>query len=111
MTVKQALAKLGDTAEAAISKELSMIMIEKEAFEGIDMKDLSYEERKSIIPPKMFIREKYNALGEHEKTKARLVTGGHRQDRSVFETVRSEIVSTSRVFMVAAIAAVERRYV
>ena len=111
MSVKQALERLGDTAEAAISKELSMIMIEKEAFEGVHMKDLSYEERKSVIPSKMFIREKYNALGEHEKTKARLVAGGHRQDRSVFDSVSSGTVSTSSVFMVAAIAAVEKRAV
>ena len=111
MSVKQALSRLGETAEAAIIKELNMIMVEKEAFEGVHMKDLSYEQRKSVIPSKMFIREKYNALGEHEKTKARLVAGGHRQDRSVFDSVSSGTVSTSSVFMVAAIAAVEKRSV
>ena len=56
-TVKQALVILGETAEAVISKELRLSMIGKEAFEWVHMKDLSYEERKSVTPSKMFIRE------------------------------------------------------
>jgi hypothetical protein len=56
-TVKQALVILGETAEAVISKELRLIIIGKEAFEGVHMKGLSCEERKSVTPSKMFIRE------------------------------------------------------
>ena len=55
--MKQALVILGETAEAVIPKELRLSMIGKEAFEWVHMKDLSYEERKSVTPSKMFIRE------------------------------------------------------
>jgi len=56
----------------------------------------------------MFFKEKYLSTGEFEKLKARLVAGGHMQDRSLYEDLSSPTVSTTSMFIVAAIAARER---
>lgn len=61
----------------------------------------------------MFFKEKYDAAGNFEKLKARLVAGGDQQDRTVYSDtdISSPTVATSAVFLVAAIAAQERRHV
>jgi hypothetical protein len=109
MSVRNAMDRLGEEAEYSIRKELSMVMIEKQAFEPTHVNNLTYEQKKAIIPSKMFLKEKYNAQGQFEKLKSRLVAGGHRQDKDIFESVSSATVGTSSVMMIAAIAAMEGR--
>ena len=112
LTVKQALEKLGSAAEEAIRKELSQLAVEKKAWHPIKLDLLNHTERKKILPSSMFIKEKYKPDGTFEKIKARLVAGGHRQDKKVYEgKTSSPTVSTTSVFLVAAIAAGERRAV
>ena len=54
--------------------------------------------RRNIIPSSKFVKEKYKADGTFEKVKARLVAGGHRQDRRVYEgNTNSPTVSTSEM--------------
>ena len=59
----------------------------------------------------MFIKERFKPDGLFDKHKATLVAGGHQQDRKVYSDNKtsSPTVSTSAVFMVAAIAAKEKR--
>jgi len=109
MNINEAIAKLGKHAVESIEKEMKMIKTEKGAIEGVKLKDLSYEQKRKIIPSKLFLKEKYNAAGDFEKLKARMVAGGHMQERTVNEQTSSATVSTSSVFMVANIAAKERR--
>lgn len=111
LSVKKAIAKLGDKAMDSIRKELQMVINDKEVFEPIFPNKLDTQTRRNTIPSKMFLKEKYNAAGKFEKVKARLVAGGHRQDKLVFENISSQTVSTSSVMMVAAIAAAEQRSV
>ena len=111
MSIKSAMDKLGNDAEEAITKEMTMIIKEKEVFEPVNINNLSFEERKTIIPSKLFLKEKYTATGEFDKLKARLVAGGHRQNKEVFENISSSTVNTASVMMITAIAAVERRSV
>lgn len=59
----------------------------------------------------MFFKEKFTPAGEFDKLKARLVAGGHMQDKALYEDISSPTVSTSAVFMIAAIAAKEQRSV
>lgn len=59
----------------------------------------------------MFLKDKYLSHGEFEKFKARLVAGGHMQDRSLYDDLSSPTAATSSVFAVAAIAAAEGREV
>jgi hypothetical protein len=59
----------------------------------------------------MFLKEKYTPSGDFDKLKARLMAGGHMQDRSLYDDVSSPTVSTTSVFMIAAIASSEKRKV
>ena len=111
LNIKSAVDKLGEKAVDAIMKEMNTIVKDKEVFEPVDTSVLSRDQWRSIIPSKLFIKEKYNALGVFEKVKARLVAGGHRQDKEVFENISSSTVSTAAVMMVACIAAAENRSV
>ena len=70
------------------------------------------EQKKGIISCSMFLKENYRADGSFEEVKARLVAGGRQKDRTVYgDKVSSPIVAISSVFMIAVIAAAERRVV
>ncbi len=45
-------------------------------FEGIMPKDVSYSQKRKIIRSFIILREKFNAEGQFEKLKARLVANG-----------------------------------
>ncbi len=72
---------------------------------------MSYDQKRSNIPTKLFLKEKYTADEKFEKLKARMVAGGHMQNRLVHDKVASATVSTSSVFMIAGIAAQKKRAV
>jgi len=58
-----------------------------------------------------FPQREVHLTGAFEKLKARLVAGGHMQDRSLYDDVSSPTVTTTSVMIVAALAAKERRHV
>ena len=88
-----------------------MQMDKKHVFHPRDPKTLTRKQLKAVIRSSIFLKEKYLPSGEFEKLKARLVAGGHMQDKSLYEDISSPTVSTSAVFAVAAIAAKEKRHV
>jgi hypothetical protein len=104
MDCKEAIAKLGYVATKAIVSEISQL-VDKDVFQGRHIDDLTLEELKKIITCRMFLKEKVNADGIFEKIKARLVAGGHLQDRDVYDNGSSPTASTTAVFIEAAIAA------
>lgn len=116
ITVKSALERYGDKAEQSIMKEL-MQMEEKRVWTPVKRKDLRRLIKSlkgaRIITSKMFLREKFLSSGEFEKLKARLVAGGHQQDRLLYKLneLSSPTVGTSSIFMVLALAAEEGRKV
>ena len=112
ITPRQALKKqhLRDAAIKSMISELKGLL-DKGCFEGIHRKTLTHCQCKKIIQSSMFLKEKYKANGEFEKLKARLVAGGHMQDRADMGDVSSPVVSTTSVYMLATIAAKERRAV
>ena len=55
LTVNQAINKLGDEAIKSISKEMKQL-VDLEAFHGIKLEDLDYNDKKKIIPSSMFLR-------------------------------------------------------
>ena len=111
MTVKEAVMAQGDAALKEIIKEIKNIHIERKGFEPLLLKELTEEQKGKIISSKIFIKNKYLADGSFDKVKARLVAGGHLQDRSVYSNGGSPTASTSSLFTVAAIAAREERAV
>ena len=111
MTVEEGIQLLGDKAIESVVNEMLMLILDKKAFYGIDKTKLSEVEIKRIISSKMFLKMKYNSEGEFDKLKARLVAGGHQQDRSIYNDGSNPTVSTCAVFICAAIAAAEDRSV
>lgn len=59
----------------------------------------------------MFLKQKNIPDGSFIKLKARLVTGGDHQDKSLYEDLSSPTVSTSAVFTLLTVAAHEERRV
>ena len=104
MTISQGIQKLGYTAIQSIVKEMIQ-MNDMQVLEGIKTEDLSKQQLGRIITSSMFLKEKFTADGVFDKLKARLVAGGHLQDRDIYDKGSSPTVSTSSVFLIAAIAA------
>jgi hypothetical protein len=109
-TVKKAVAKFGKAALKSIAAEC-LQLLNKKVFHPVDVNALSTKERRAIIRSSMFLKEKFLSNGDFEKLKARLVAGGDQQDKSLYEDISSPTVTTQAVFMVAAVAAKERRFV
>ena len=71
---------------------------------------MTASERSSIIRSSMFLKRKTHPDGRFDKYKARLVAGGDQQDKNLYDDLSSPTVSTSAVFAIAAICAVEKRH-
>jgi len=110
LTIRQGIKKLGYAAITSVVKEI-MQLVDMDTFEGVEVSKLSEKERKLIIPSSTFLKDKYTAEGEFLKLKARLVAGGHMQDRTVYDNGASPTASTTSIFMIAGVAASEHRAV
>ena len=86
-------------------------MIKKKVWKPVNCRHLSKKQIKKRLRSFMFLKEKFLATGDFERLKARLVAGGNDQDRTVYASVSSPTVSLTSIFMIAAIAARERRKV
>ena len=112
ITPRQALKKSHLRADAIKSMVIELQgLLAKGCFKGVHRSSMHKSQIKKIIRSSMFLKEKYKANGEFEKLKARLVAGGHMQDRADLGDVSSPVVSSTSVYMIAAIAANERRKV
>ena len=108
MSVKKALAERGPQAKAAILAELGQLL-KKKVWHPISMATLSYAQRRTMLRSKMFLKDKFLSTGSFEKFKARLVAGGDKQDKGLYDDLSSPTAATSSVFAVSAIAAYQRR--
>jgi hypothetical protein len=108
MKIKQAVDKLGYAAIKSIVGEM-MQHFDVGTFQGVKMEEMSAEQLRLVITSSMFLKEKKTAQGLFDKLKARLVAGGHLQDRDIYDDSSSPTVSTTSIFVLAAIAAHERR--
>ena len=113
MSIRAAEKRRGiDETAATLKKELKQ-MLSKKVWRPEHWKYLTREEKRAVIRSSLFLKEKYDAEGLYQKLKARLVAGGDRQDRTIYSDAEtsSPTVSTSSVFMLATIAAKEKRKV
>jgi hypothetical protein len=112
LTIKEAVAMLGDAALEAITKEVSSL-VGRKTFEPCLLAELTADQLRRVIPSSTFLKEKYTPEGDFDKLKARLVGGGNHQDDELYgrEDTESPTVATTSVFNVAAIAAQEGRAV
>jgi hypothetical protein len=110
-TPEQAIKARGSVALEALVKEIVQLD-SKGTFQPVFIHELSREQKKRIIPSFTFMEDKYDpTTREYIKTKARCVAGGHRQDQSLYESTWSPTVSSTAIFIIAGIAAKEKRSV
>ena len=110
LSYREGINKHKTHTESSRDKELTQIKT-KGVFHPIHRTQLNKDQTKNIIRSKIFFKEKYRPDGTFEKLKARLVAGGHLQDRTLYEDLSSPTVCTQSVFMIATIAANEHRHV
>jgi hypothetical protein len=108
ITVTRAIEELGDEARESIAKELKQLW-EKKVWTPVDVGKMSHKERKSIIRSSMFLKQKFDSEGNHDKLKSRLVAGGHMQDKTLYDDLSSPTAALMSVLIVCAIAALEKR--
>ena len=102
--IRIAVEEYGEEGKEAINKELKS-MLDKDVFRPTTTLELSTIHNKSIIPSLIFIKQKFKPNGKPDKVKARLVAGGHRQDRSLYPDNYSPTVSLENLFIESCIAA------
>ena len=102
--------KYGAKAVAAAMKEAQNLH-SKEVFEPVIRPPVNTP-NSEFLPTSMPFKEKYTSTGEFEKLKARMVVGGHRQDRSLYskKDTSSPTPRTESGFIVLTLAAHEERH-
>ena len=111
LSAKQATKLYGEEKTTEVLRSELQQMLSKDVWEPVCWEYLTEAERKSIIRSSLFLKEKFTASGVFDKLRARLVAEGHMQDRAIYSDVEiaSPTVSTSSIFLIAAIAAKEGR--
>jgi hypothetical protein len=99
ISVAKGIQQWGSRAHDAIKDEMRA-MLDKEVFEPVSRDCVS----KRPIISFMFLKEKKSPDGQIQRIKARLVAGGHMQDRALYEDLASPTCATQTLFIVAAIA-------
>jgi len=112
LSVDEALEMFGEKADESLIKELTSLD-KKEVFEQVLLASLTKEQRRAIIRSRMFLKEKFLSTGIFDKLKARYVAGGHMQNRELYteEETSSPTIALQSVYMIASIAAREKRKV
>jgi hypothetical protein len=112
LSVKKALQDTPEAAAAAIKEELSTL-VKKNCFSPVTREQLDTVRRRKLIRSFMFLKEKLKPNGDFDKLKARLVANGSQQVTTMDEQMRnsSPTASLTSVFIIAAIAAKEKRHV
>ena len=111
MAIKEAISETGNTALTEIRGEKKNTHVERKGFQPTMWEELTEDEYRRAITSRMFLKNEYRADGTFEKIKARLVAGGHRQDRDIYSNGGSPTAATSSAMAVAALAAHEGRSV
>ena len=112
LSLADAITEYSQGAYEAVHGELSQIL-DKKVFHPMRASTLDAAARRSVIPSKMFLKEKFLPNGLFDKLKARLVAGGHRQNKNLYdiEDISSPTVALTSALMIATIAAMEKRTV
>ena len=112
ITIDSAKEKYGNKiAKQYIHQELQQ-MLDKKVWRPVSREEIMANKKTiKVISSKMFLKEKLTPEGKFDKLKARLVAGGHQQIRHYMEDVSSPTAAMSSIFMVAALAVKEKRFV
>jgi hypothetical protein len=110
ISVEKAMTNYGESGSATVIKEMQQ-MLNKRVFHPVRKTNLSPEQQRKIIPCKLFVKEKNDADGVFDKLKGRLVAGGHRQDKTLYDNLNSPTADHASLMTVIAIAASEQRHI
>jgi hypothetical protein len=101
VSARKAFETFGVDGVKAIETEIQALL-KKKVFSAVLKSSLTETQRKSVIRMSCFVRDKVDAEGKLLKIKARLVAGGHMQDKSIYQSseISSPTVSTSSVFSI-----------
>lgn len=115
ITAKRALREDPATARPAIEAELRTLL-DMGVFTPVHRNKLTPFQRKNIIRSQLNVTQKFLPSSDgsgrvKDKVKARLVGGGDGQDRNLYQTsdTSSPTIATTSIFLIAQIAAAERR--
>jgi hypothetical protein len=110
VAASKAIETFGERGRQALIDEIDGLL-DFDVFESVLISNLTAEQRKKVIRMSCFLKEKFDSQGKLIKLKARLVAGGHLQNRSLYSTeTASPTVSTSSIFSIASIGATEKRH-
>ena len=110
ITTKEAMRRFGEAETIRVARLEMKQMIDLDVFEPINKEENQYKWLKTIRCF-MFYKDKYDAMGEFEKLKARIVANDTNPDMTVYVDKSSPTVSLTAVMTIISIAARERRYV
>lgn len=99
ISVKEGVRRYGEAADSAIKAKLSP-MLAKQVWSPVHRRTIP--ESKKIIPSFIFLKDNFDAEGNVDKLKARLVAGEHLLQREYIET-SSPTASLAAIFLVASI--------
>lgn len=87
-------------------------LLQRNAFIPVSQENFQWKSKK-VIPMSIFLRDKLDTDGHLIKLKARLVAGGHKQDRRLYTTEQksSPTVNIQSILSILSIAASENRYI
>jgi hypothetical protein len=91
ITVKEELRTRGAEAEKVIMQELSQMM-DRRVWTAVKLSDLSTRQKMDIIRSSMFLKMKVYPDGKPDKLKARLVSGGNQQDKTLYDDLSAPTV-------------------
>jgi len=109
VSVAEALKQHGDAAKRVIQEELTQ-MVALQVWDYPSAKNFSGHK---VLPSFIFLKEKHTPTGAFDRLKARLVAGGHRQNRDLYDSdaISAPTASLTSAMIVIALAAAEKRKV
>lgn len=110
ITKTKAFQKYATDAEKAALSEITKIC-DRGTLQVVDRRTLTLPQLRKLIRSAMIFQEKYNLDGVFTKLKARMVARGNEMDKELYpkESTTSPTVSTTHLFVLLAIAAIEKR--
>lgn len=111
LSVKRGVKEYGEAAVDSIRDELRTLFVDKKAMHPVRKENLTLGERKKIIRSFMFLKAKYDGMGEFEKIKARLVANGSQQELKPRIETASPTVAMESVLMCLTVAAKRREMI
>jgi hypothetical protein len=100
------ICNFGDEARKACKAELKQLFEDKGVLKAVQWRDLTAEQRESVIRSHMFLKEKHED-GRFVKLKGRMVADGHMQDKTVYSDYSSPTAKTRSVMTCLKLAAIK----